>query len=238
MTMAMGEALERAFSALAGDDTLRCVVLTGAGAAFSGGGDLHMLENHARDAHHEGADATGFMRRFYGRFLTVRDLPVPVVAAVNGHAVGAGFCVALACDLIILGEEAQVGLNFARIGIHPGMGGSWFLPRLLARQQAAYLLYTGRLIRGSEAALLGLALEALPASKTLDRALEIAEEISTSAPRVVRQLKRSMYDTWDHTLEEQLDVEAAYQAANYATEDVLEGLAAIRERRTPRFTGR
>lgn len=238
MTAAMGQALRDTFAALADDDALRVAVLTGAGPAFSAGGDLGMLEDMARATREEGADATAAMRTFYARFLALRDLPVPVVAAVNGHAVGAGACVALACDLAVIAEDARFGLNFARIGIHPGMGGSWFLPRLAGRQHAAELLYTGRLVDGDTAARWGLAIAATPAGEVLPRALEVADEIASSAPQVVRQLKRSLRETWSRTLDQQLDAEAGYQAQNYATEDVLEGLTAARERRAPRFAGR
>jgi enoyl-CoA hydratase len=238
MTAEMGDALRDTFAELATDADLRCAVLTGAGSAFSAGGDLAMLDDYARRAHDEGFDATASMRSFYERFLALRDLPVPVVAAVNGHAIGAGACVALACDIVVISVEARFGLNFSRIGIHPGMGGSWLLPRLAGRQRAAEMLYTGRLVTGNEAAAFGLAIEARPPSDVLPRSLEIAGEIALSAPQVVRQLKVSLRDTWERTLEEQLDAEASYQGVNYATEDVLEGLDAVRERRTPRFTGR
>lgn len=238
MTAEMGDALRETFTDLAADDALRCAVLTGAGSAFSAGGDLGMLEDHARRARDDGFDAAEDMRAFYDRFLTVRDLPVPVVAAVNGHAVGAGACVALACDLIVVAEDARFGLNFARIGIHPGMGGSWLLPRLAGRQRAAELLYTGRLASGEEVAAYGIALEARPGDDVVVRALELAGEIAASAPQVVRQLKRSLAETWHRDLDRQLDAEAAYQAENYRTEDVVEGLAAVRERRRPDFPGR
>lgn len=238
MTAAMGEALERVFTELGRDDSLRVTVLTGAPPAFSGGGDLAMLEEHARRTREEGFDASDEMREFYRRFLAVRDLPVPVVAAINGHAVGAGLCVALACDLAIVAEDAKVGLNFARLALHPGMGGSWLLARRLPEQRAAELLYTGRLVRGREAADYGLALESVPADEVLARASALADEIAASSPLVVRQLKRSIAEASDHTLLEQLDREAALQAVNYATSDLVEGLAAGRERRAPRFTGR
>lgn len=237
MTAMMGDALRDAFVGLADDEDLRCAVLTGAGSAFSAGGDLDMLAEHARRAREEDFDAAGDMRAFYERFLAVRGLPVPVVAAVNGHAIGAGACVALACDLVVVAEEAKVGLSFARIGIHPGMGGSWLLPRAVGRQRAAELLYTGRLATGVEASDYGLALDALPAEDVLDRGLELADEIATSAPQVVRQLKQSLVDTWSRSLDEQLEAEAAYQADNYATDDVTEGIAAVREGREPEFTG-
>ena len=162
MTAAMGEALATTLGRLGDDPDLRCVVLTGTPPAFSAGGDLAMLEELGQLARDEDFDATRTMRDFYELFLAVRDVPVPVVAAVNGHAVGAGLCVALGCDLRVVAEDARVGLNFARLGLHPGMGGSWFLPRLLGAQQAARWLYTGALVDGRTAAAQGLAVRALP----------------------------------------------------------------------------
>ncbi|MBW3620175.1 MAG: enoyl-CoA hydratase/isomerase family protein [Actinobacteria bacterium] len=238
MTVEMGEAIEATFGRLADDEDLRVIVLTGAPPAFSAGGDLAMLEDHARRTRDEGFDATADMRRFYERFLAVRDVPVPVIAAINGHAVGAGCCVALACDLAVVAEDAKIGLNFARLALHPGMGGSWLLPRLAGRQRAAEMLYTGRLVSGAEAADHGLALEALPAAAVLPRALALAGEIAASSPLVVRQLKVALAVSPTNRLDEQLDLEAANQAVNYGTDDLVEGLRAGRERRPPDFTGR
>lgn len=237
MTYEAGRALHDTFTDLAVDPDLRVVVLTGAGSAFSAGGDLDMLAEHARRTREEGFDATSAMREFYGLFLSIRELPVPTVAAVNGHAIGAGWCVALACDLNVVADDAKLGMTFSRIGIHPGMGASWMLPRSTHRQRAAELLYTGRLVTGADVASWGLALEAHPADDVLDRALELAREIAGSAPQVVRQLKESLLHVHDRSLEEQLDVEAANQAVNYGTDDVVEGIQAVRDRRRPRFQG-
>lgn len=237
MSVDMGDALTATFQDLADDQQLRVVVLTGAPPAFSAGGDLAMLEEHARRTREEGFDATDEMQSFYSRFLAVRDLPVPVIAAINGHAVGAGLCVALGCELRLVAEDAKVGLNFARLALHPGMGGSWLLPRILGMQRAAQWLYTGRLFSGAEAAQHGLALESLPADEVLPRALDLAQEIAAAAPLVVRQLKVSLDAQQRTSLPEQLELEAANQAINYGTEDLVEGLAAGRERRAPRFTG-
>jgi enoyl-CoA hydratase len=237
MTEEMGDALTAATAELAGDDDLRVVVLTGAPPAFSAGGDLAMLEELARRTRDEGFDATETMQAFYRRFLTVRDLPVPVIAAINGHAVGAGLCVALACDLRIVASDAKVGLNFARLGLHPGMGGSWLLPRTVDPQRAAAWLYTGRLVSGAEAADAGMALEATPAEEVLPTALRLAAEIASASPVVVRQLKTTLA-TAAPDLDAALAREAASQAINYGTEDLREGLQAGRDRRSPTFPGR
>jgi enoyl-CoA hydratase len=236
MSVDMGEALRATTEELAADDDLRAVVLTGEPPAFSAGGDLAMLEDYARRTREEGFDATDSMRDFYARFLSVRQLPVPVVAAINGHAVGAGLCVALACDLRVVADEAKVGLNFSRLGLHPGMAGSWLLPEILGTQRAAELLYTGRLVTGREAASWGLALESLPAEEVLPRATALAHEIAEAAPLVVRQLKQTLAEP-AATLDEALGREARCQAVNYGTDDLREGLAAGRERRAPSFEG-
>jgi enoyl-CoA hydratase len=238
MTAAMGDALEARCRELVDDDTVRVVVLTGTPPAFSAGGDLAMLEDLAERTRTQGFDASETMERFYRRFLAVRELPVPVVAAVNGHAVGAGLCVALAADLRIVADEAKVGLNFARLGLHPGMGGSWFLPRILGDQRAAAWLYTGALVAGRDAAAQGLALESVPGEQVLERALALATEIAASSPVVVRQLKSTLASTERWDLDEALRHEAAAQAVSYGTADLEIGLAAARDRSSPSFPGR
>ncbi len=242
MTQAMGEAFAREIGALAKDDSLRAVVVTGAGSAFSAGGDLGMIGARAS----EGAASPGSgrssvrdaMRAFYELFLSVRDLPCPSVAAINGHAVGAGLCVALACDLRVASSEAKLGLNFTRLGLHPGMGATWTLPRLVGGAIAAELLYTGRLISGDEAARLGLVNRAVAADAVLATALDLAREVAASAPLAVRAVKRALARSPDAALGEQLGFEAEAQAACFETEDVREGLSAVRDKRTPRFVGR
>lgn len=237
MTAEMGAYLSGALTELGARDDVRVVVLTGSGSAFSGGGDLALLAEKAAEAK-AGHDQTASMRRFYEAFLSMVDAPFPVLAAVNGAAIGAGACVAIACDLAIVALEARIGFNFVRLGIHPGMGGSWSLPRLVGPQRAAELLYTGRLLSGEEAAAYGMALEAVPADDVLPRTLALAAAIARSAPQPVRQLKQSLAGAAGRTLAQQLDVEAAAQGENYRTADVDEGLLAARERRAPVFRGR
>lgn len=237
MTEAMGDDLARVCAEVAADDTVRAVVLTGTPPAFSAGGDLSMLEELGRRAREEGFDAAPFMRAFYDRFLAVRALPQPTVAAINGHAVGAGLCVALGCDLRVVSTTAKVGLNFATLGLHPGMGGSWLLPQVLGAQTAALWLYTGRLVDGATAATQGLALEAHEADRVLPAALAIAAEIAAASPVVTRQLKTTLTEP-AADLDGALDREAAVQSISYATEDLREGLQAARDRRAPLFPGR
>jgi enoyl-CoA hydratase len=242
MTEAMGEALAAEVAELSQEEAVRAVVLTGAGRAFSAGGDLAMIEakgaagraNPGGAARRRNRDE---MQAFYRLFLAVRDLPCPSVAALHGAAIGAGLCVALACDLRIAASDAKLGLNFTRLGIHPGMGATWTLPRLVGPAHAADLLFTGRLIDGAEAARIGLVNEAVAPDQTFERALAVARALATSAPLAVRGAKQALARSLGASLEDQLAFEAARQAECYETTDLVEGIAAVREKREPAFRG-
>ncbi|MDJ0849377.1 MAG: enoyl-CoA hydratase/isomerase family protein [Myxococcota bacterium] len=241
MSQAMGEAFAARVAELAPDPTLRAVVLTGAGRAFSAGGDLGMIQDRADlgrsrpgAARHEIRDG---MRAFYKLFLSVRELPCPTIAALNGAAIGAGFCVALGCDVRLAADDAKLGLNFTALGLHPGMGATWTLPRLVGPAHAAELLYSSRVITGEQAAGIGLANRSLAREKVLPAALELAGEFAATAPLANRAVKRALARSAGATLEDQLSFEAAEQAVTFESEDVHEGLEAARERRAPRFRG-
>jgi enoyl-CoA hydratase len=242
MTEAMGRAIAEQMSALAGDPTLRAVVLTGAGRAFSAGGDLAMIENMARQGSSNQGDETrreisGFMRRFYDLYLSVRDLPCPTIAALNGAAIGAGLCIALACDTRIAARDAKLGLNFTRLGIHPGMGASWTLPRIVGPAHAAEILFTGRILDGAEAERIGLVNRAVDGGAVLPEAMEMARAMALSAPIAVRGVKRALARSLDSDLAGQLDFEAHQQSLCCESADLLEGVAAARTKRPPRFRG-
>ena len=175
------------------------------------------------------------MRAFYKLFLSVRDLPCPTVAAVNGAAIGAGFCVALACDLRVAALDAKLALNFTRIGIHPGMAATWILPRLVGPALAAELLFTGRILNGEEAVQIGLVNRAVPREDVLREALALARACATSAPRAVRGAKRALRRSRAVSLEDQRSFEAERQAECFESDDLKEGIAAVREKREPVF---
>jgi len=243
MTEAMGHAISEQMNALVGEDSLRAVVLTGAGRAFSAGGDLAMIEGMAS----KGSSSPGgetrreiseFMRRFYGLYLSVRELPCPTIAAVNGAAIGAGLCIALACDTRIAARDAKLGLNFTRLGIHPGMGATWTLPRIVGPAHAAELLFTGRILDGAEAERIGLVNRAVDRDAVLPEALEMARTMALSAPFAVRATKRALARSLDSDLPGQLDFEAHQQSLCCETGDLGEGLAAGRATRPPQFRGR
>jgi enoyl-CoA hydratase len=242
MSQAMGEAFAAQVAELSTDASLRALVLTGAGRAFSAGGDLGMIEDRAREGS-AGTDAAHAcirdgMRAFYGLFLSLRDLPCPTIAAVNGAAVGAGLCVALACDVRIAAATAKLGLNFTALALHPGMGATWTLPRLVGPAHAAELLYASKIVSGAEAAAIGLVNRAVAPEAVLHDARELAAAFAANGPLAVRGVKRALARSAGVSLEDQLDFEADVQARCFLSEDVHEGLAAAREKRAPRFSGR
>ena len=163
-------------------------------------------------------------------FLSIRDLPCPTLAAINGAAIGAGFCVALGCDFRYASQEAKLGLNFTRVGVHPGMAATWNLPRLVGPGMAAELLYTSRLVDGDEAVRVGLVNRAMPRGEVLLATQAAAAEIAGNAPLAVRAVKQALRRSESQSLEDQLQFEASEQAKNFESADAHEGLAAIREK--------
>jgi len=233
LTMDLGLEFQKKVSEVCADDTIRCVVLTGAGKAFSAGGDLEfLLERHADTPLRN----TTMMREFYQRFLDVRKIPVPVISAINGAAVGAGLCLALATDIRIASKTAKLGLTFTQLGIHPGMGATHFLPKLVGNQVASYLLLTGDLIEGEEAKKLGLVLDAVEQEKVLDNALDLARKIASRSPVSVKTCVRSLRNGQEQNLESALWREADAQAHTYASGDIVEGAKAVREKRNPDYS--
>ncbi len=233
MTPALGDALRDAVERARADASVRAVVLTGEGAAFSAGGDLEMLERLRGAGFKQARD---FMLDFYARYLHVTALDVPVVAAVHGAAIGAGLCVAMACDLLVVDAAAKLALNFVQLGLHPGMGATYLTPRRVGAQRAAELLLTGRRFDGAEAARIGMALEAVGAEEVLPRARAIAAQVAANAPLAVRALKREL-GVDRAALQRALEAEAFHQAESYGSRDLGEGLAAAAARRAPSFEG-
>jgi enoyl-CoA hydratase/carnithine racemase len=213
-------------------DQFDAVVVTGKGRAFSAGGDLEFLAERAKDTPSRNAE---IMMKFYERMMILRRLPVPTVAAINGPAIGAGLALSLLCDLRVASESANMSFSFTKLGLHPGMGSTFFLPKIVGHQQASNLLLTGDRIDGTEAAKIGLVLKAVPEEKVLEEATVLATKIANNGPVAVRSLIRTLRMHNDIGLEGALRREADSQAASYASKDFVEGLAAFHERREPRF---
>jgi enoyl-CoA hydratase/carnithine racemase len=236
MTPELLDAFTAATARARADADARAIVITGTGACFSSGADFKSVLQRADVGRPRTPDEQSYA--MYEPFLGVLDLEVPVIAACNGHAVGGGFGLALVCDLRVGAREAKYGANFARLGLHPGLAISWVLPRIVGVQRAAELLFTGRLVDGDEAARLGLLLEALPAAEVLPRALDLARTIADNAPAAVRLTKRTFYRGLDWDPRAGARAESSPQALTLATSDAAEGIAALLEKRQPKFSGR
>ena len=239
MTPAMGEEVVRAVEEIGSEPSARVCVLTGSGKAFSSGGDLGML---ARDTGASsaatGPSMVGSPRDFYTRYLAIRNLQIPTIAAINGHAIGAGLCIALACDLRVAVADAKMGMTFTRLGIHPGMGATYFLPRLIGTARAAELFFTGRVIDATEAERWGIVNRVVARPDFEAGVRELAREIAAAAPLAVRMVKKSLYRGGGHTLEEMLDYESLNQGITFGTADAREGVSAVIEKREPQFVGK
>jgi enoyl-CoA hydratase len=184
----MVEEIAAAVEASEGDDDTGAIVVTGAAPAFCSGADTSNLR-----ALGEGSDS-GSVRSLYDGFLALRDCTLPTVAAVNGPAVGAGFNLALCCDVRVAGESARFDSRFATIGIHPGGGHTWMLDRAVGPQAAAAMVLFGERIEGRRAAELGLAWRCVPDAELLDAAVELATR-AASAPRdLLRAVKASLVE--------------------------------------------
>lgn len=236
MTPELLDAFVAALARARADAAARCLVITGTGSCFSSGADFKSVLQ--RDD--EGKPRAPHERSYamYQPFLSVLDVEVPVIAACNGHTVGGGFGLALVCDIRVGARGAKYGANFARLGLHPGMGISYVLPRLVGVSRAAELLFTGRLVDGAEAERIGILSAAVDAADVLPRALELAASIAAAAPTAVRATKQTLYRGLGWDVRAAAHAEAFAQAESLATADAAEGIDALLSKREPRFTGR
>lgn len=214
-------------------DGPRCVVVTGTGKNFSAGADFKSTLQ--REGDHRAPNEKSYA--MYEPFLSLLDLPVPVVGALNGHAVGGGFGLALVCDLRIGVRDAKYGANFVKLGLAPGMAISYLLPRLIGVARANELLLTGRLVDGTEAERLGILNRAVDAADVETTAFELAQAIAANAPLAVRSTKAAIRRGLDLHVREAAHAEAYAQAESLATADAREGIAALLAKRDPVFTG-
>lgn len=217
------------------DRGVRAVVVTGSGDAFCSGGDTRWIASEP-DA---SVDALrDRMLAFYRAWLSIRDLEVPTIAAVNGPAIGAGMCLALACDLRYAADSATLAVPFTRLGMHAGMAATWLLPEVAGLGIAREMLLTGRALTGTEAAAAGVVNRAFPAGDLMAEVAVIAAVAASAAPIPTRLTKVALASGGHAGFDAALQWEALAQPITLATADIHEGIAAARERRRPRFTGR
>jgi enoyl-CoA hydratase len=224
----------RAVDELAADRSVRAVVVTGEGSAFCSGGNTSWIAGEP-DASVD--DLRTRMMAFYRAWLSIRRLEVPTIAAINGPAIGAGLCLALACDLRYAAAGARMGVPFVKLGLHAGMAGTYLLPDVVGEAHARDLLLTGRLVVAEEALRLGLVSRVLDPASFREEVLEIAEGIAATAPIASRLTKLALADGGHRDLESCLQWEAMAQPITMATADLQEGIRAAREKRPAVFTG-
>ena len=230
MTRSWGDAIE----VLAADRDVRVVVVTGEGSAFCSGGDPGWIAGEPEASVDE---LRTRMIAFYRAWLAIRSLEVPTIAALNGPAVGAGLCLALACDLRYAAEGASLSAPFVRLGMHPGMASTYLLPEVVGEAHARDLLLTGRVVYAEEALRLGLVSRVFPDADFAAEVQAVAEGIAATAPIASRYTTAAMRGGGHRDLESAIQWEALAQPITLATEDLQEGVRAAREKRRPEFRG-
>ncbi|HLK68233.1 MAG TPA: enoyl-CoA hydratase [Bryobacteraceae bacterium] len=230
----------------AADDRVRVIVITGAGRGFCAGADMSLLQSVAERGTHPLPDSVdsrtggdGVRDDFQRQYSYFPAVPKPIIAAINGPAVGLGLVIAMFCDLRIASEEAKFGTAFARRGLIAEYGLAWLLPRVIGHANAMDLLLSARILDAKEALRIGLVNQVLPHDRFIDGvygyANELAEKVS---PRSLRVIKQQVYDAMFQTLGQALDTATLEMRASLQCDDFKEGVAYFLEKRAPAFTGR
>jgi len=236
--MEMVDAIVDSLDRLNQDGSVRVAILTGAGSAFSSGGDLRKMQSGAQ----ERAEKPALTPRYY-KFgiqripLMFEKLDVPIIAAVNGPAIGAGLDLACMCDMRIAAESARFAESFVKVGIVPGDGGAWLLPRVVGYSKACEMAFTGDMLNAQEALACGLVSRIVPDADLLDAAKALAQRIAVNPPYAVRMAKRLLIEGRHSRLDTLLELSAGLQALAHATGDHREAVDAFLEKRKPVFKG-
>lgn len=227
-------ALRDALTAAGDDPGVRALVLTGAGGAFCSGADVASADISRADG---GTHPVRRLRALTDVALLLHELPIPTIAKVTGVAVGAGWNLALGCDLVVATPQARFSQIFARRGLSLDCGGSWLLPRLVGLQQAKRLVLLADMIDAAEAHELGLVTWVIPAQDIDTFVDELGERLVAGPPIALAQSKALLNEGTDRTMRDAIAGEARAQAINFATADAPEAYAAFAHKREPRFTG-
>lgn len=234
-----GEAVEAACEAVNADRAVRCAILTGAGRAFSAGGDVKAMHERSGAFAADGiAIREGYRRNIHRLARALYGLEIPLIAAVNGPAIGLGCDVACMADIRIASDKAVFGATFLKLGLVPGDGGAWLLPRCIGMSRACELLFTGKVIDAALAEKWGLVSEVVAHESLLDRAFELANAIAAQPPHALRLTKNLLRHGQAASYDTIMEMSASAQAISHLTEDHMEGVQAILEKRAPVFQGR
>jgi enoyl-CoA hydratase/carnithine racemase len=220
-----------------GDSSVRCVILTANGPSFSAGGDIREMKRQATPEVTEMAIRQEYRRGIQRLPLALFNLEVPVIAAINGHAIGAGLDLACMCDLRIASEKAVFAESFVKIGIIPGDGGAWLLPRIVGLSRASELAFTGDTIDARQALEWNLVSRVVPQERLMESARELAGRITANAGHGLRLTKRLIREGLHSRLDTVLELSSVFQAVSHKTADHAEAVDAFLEKRTPTFGG-
>ena len=226
--------LRQAVKEAIADDETRVIVLTGAGRAFSAGGDIRGWEGLFGNPR----AMKSYLQARHQIVLDLQRCAKPVIAAVNGDAVGGGCGLALSCDIRLAADTARLGFSFTKIGVVPDWGSTYYLPRLVGTARACELVFSADLISAQEAERIGLVNHVYPAAELAERTRELAEKLAGNAPLALGLAKAAIYRSWHLDLASELDGEENNQAITFQTQDVREGIEAFFAKRKPVFRGR
>lgn len=232
---AMGIEFTKTLNSLKKNKEVRVVIITGAGRAFSSGGNLDMIEAKTKK---KASTNQAELKKFYKMFLSVRDLPQPVIAAINGPAIGAGFCLSLACDLRYASDTAKLGANFAKIGLAPGMGGTFLITRLVGPTKASEIMLLAETFSAQKGFEYGLLNGVCAPDTLLPLVNQIAQKIAENGPLPVQMIKKGIQKAEKESLIQLFDYDSTCQAKCFTSDDIKEGITAIREKRKPNFKGK
>ena len=225
--------LQKKLDQCSSDETIRCIIISGSGKAFCAGQDL----KEATDPNSPTIEE--IVQQHYNPIIKkIREIEIPVIAAVNGVAAGAGANVALACDIVVAAKSASFIQAFSKIGLIPDSGGTYFLPRLIGIQKAAALMMTGEAVSAEKAETLGMIYAVYEDSEFETRSMKLADTISSMPTKGLGYTKKLLSQTFNNSLEDQLSLEAETQALSASSKDHQEGIKAFMEKRTPQFTGK
>lgn len=221
------------------EEAVSVLIITGDGSAFCSGGNVKQMQAKSDSFSGSAIEIQDNYRRGIQQLpLALHAAEIPIIAAVNGAAIGAGFDLACMCDIRIASTRAQMGETFVNLGITPGDGGAWFMQRLLGFQRAAELAFTGRIIKADEALRIGLLLEVVEPDELMPRVRELARQIAAKPPQALRLTKRMMKMAQRSELPDFLDLCACFQAMAHQTADHHEAVEAFLEKRTPEYKGK
>ena len=236
------KSLVDSLESVASDDSIRAVIITGSGRAFCSGADTDEMAGGKSDGPHKlgPTGAEGLRRGFHlaqELILGVHEMEKPVIAAINGDAVGAGFDLACACDIRIASDKARFMAAYIHVGLFPGYGGTWLYPRLFGHAKAAELMYTGSFMDVTEASSLGFLNDVVPNQDLKGVAEDMARRIADGPPIAIRLAKTMMRRGLSMDLETSLEMSAAAEAITLSSTDHVEGMEALRQKRRPKFKG-